>query len=44
MKFRRVPKAIHKALKDEVQEIKALTDLYSIEIGLKGFNCPKCKL
>ena len=25
MKFRRVPKAIHKALKDEVQEIKALT-------------------
>jgi hypothetical protein len=25
MKFRRVPKAIHKALKDEVQEVKALT-------------------
>lgn len=25
MKFRRVPKAIHKALKDEAQEIKALT-------------------
>ena len=24
------------------QEIKSLTDLYSIEIGLKGFNCPKC--
>ena len=23
-------------------EIKILTNLYSIEIGLKGFNCPKC--
>lgn len=25
MKFRKIPKAIHKALKDEVQEVKTLT-------------------